>query len=593
MDLLQAISDWLMQWFGRQLRPSPENCEKRFLSRDDGSRETVIKDEIDAINKINFEKIREKYENGEDLMPNCDVGVWLRDCKKEIIKPILGEIQGEIPEWLNGNLFRNGPGGLSVGETKFKHLFDSTAIIHKFHIQNGRVTYQCRYLKSRTYEKNHTAQRIVVSEFGTAPVRDPCMTIFQKFSSIFEQDVSDNCMISIYPYRDQLYTHGETPTMYRIDSKTLDTVCSVQVDKYINIAHHTAHPHVLECGTIYNLGTTVEPTGPKYCIFNFPHTKLDEPKAKDIFSEAKIVAKVKTRWPAHPGYMHSFGMTDNYFIIVEQPMSIALPEMFFVNKIKNRPSSAALKFYKDHPTLIHLISRKTGKPVFKFNAEPFFYLHIINQYEIEDYVILDICVYKDPSMIDCMFIEALKEAKHNPNYAKMFRSRPVRFVLPLRQPKMQKNLVTLKETNARAYWSKGKIYAVPEILCKIGCETPRINYPLYMGKKYRYFYAISSDVDLENPGTLIKVDTYTKKYRTWSEQGVFPSEPIFIPNLQSKDENDGLILSSLLWTSDEKKVALLILDAKTFEEIGRAVFRTPEPIPKCLHGWFINLKYLE
>jgi len=46
------------------------------------------------------------------------------------------------------------------------------------------------------------------------------------------------------------------------------------------------------------------------------------------------------------------------------------------------------------------------------------------------------------------------------------------------------------------------LYVSPEKLCDLGCETPRIN-EFNIGKKYRFFYAISSDVDAENPGTVI------------------------------------------------------------------------------------------
>lgn len=44
----------------------------------------------------------------------------------------------------------------------FNHLFDSSALLHRFGIQNGRVTYQCRFLKTNSFKKNHVAQRIVV-----------------------------------------------------------------------------------------------------------------------------------------------------------------------------------------------------------------------------------------------------------------------------------------------------------------------------------------------------------------------------------------------------------------------------------------------
>lgn len=57
---------------------------------------------------------------------------------------------------------------------------------------------------------------------------------------------------------------------------------------------------------------------------------------------------------------------------------------------------------------------------------------------------------------------------------------------------------------ASAYKLSGaKVFVKPELLCDLGCETPRINYENYLGKEYRYFYAISSDVDLDNPGTVI------------------------------------------------------------------------------------------
>lgn len=41
---------------------------------------------------------------------------------------------------------------------------------------------------------------------------------------------------------------------------------------------------------------------------------------------------------------------------------------------------------------------------------------------------------------------------------------------------------------------------------------------------------------------------------------------------------------------DTNLVGLLVLDAKTFVEIGRVKFQTPGPVPKCLHGWFVSEK---
>lgn len=66
-----------------------------------------------------------------DLYPTSDAYVWLRSCENEVIQPISGEVQGNIPKWLNGCLLRNGPGSLKVGNMQFEHLFDSAALLHK------------------------------------------------------------------------------------------------------------------------------------------------------------------------------------------------------------------------------------------------------------------------------------------------------------------------------------------------------------------------------------------------------------------------------------------------------------------------------
>lgn len=74
----------------------------------------------------------ELEEEKTNYFPNCDASVWMRSCKKEVIEPIIGEVIGKIPSWLKGTLLRNGPGSLQVGEYSFNHLFDSSALLHRY-----------------------------------------------------------------------------------------------------------------------------------------------------------------------------------------------------------------------------------------------------------------------------------------------------------------------------------------------------------------------------------------------------------------------------------------------------------------------------
>lgn len=51
-------------------------------------------------------------------------------------------------------------------------------------------------------------------------------------------------------------------------------------------------------------------------------------------------------------------------------------------------------------------------------------------------------------------------------------------------------------------------------------------------------------------------------------------------------EDDGVVLCALVWGEDDRRAGLLVVDAMTMEERGRAEFATPSQVPKCLHGWF-------
>lgn len=59
--------------------------------------------------------------------------------------------------------------------------------------------------------------------------------------------------------------------------------------------------------------------------------------------------------------------------------------------------------------------------------------------------------------------------------------------------------------------------------------------------------------------------------------------------LRYQNEDDGVVLSALVWGKGlEREVGILVLDASTWQELSRATFTTSSPVPKCLHGWFIE-----
>ena len=86
------------------------------------------------------------------------------------------EMTGELPRWLGGSLLRNGPAKFEIGGQPMRHWFDGLAMLHRFTIADGRVSYGNRFLESRSYRAAREQGRMVYGEFAT----DPCRSLFKR-----------------------------------------------------------------------------------------------------------------------------------------------------------------------------------------------------------------------------------------------------------------------------------------------------------------------------------------------------------------------------------------------------------------------------
>ena len=90
----------------------------------------------------------------------------LRSLYQNSVFEIEAELSGSVPDWLEGTLFRNGPGRYQFGNKVYKHLFDGQSCVHKFKITGGKVLYSNRILETNSYVKTTTENRLY-PVFGT------------------------------------------------------------------------------------------------------------------------------------------------------------------------------------------------------------------------------------------------------------------------------------------------------------------------------------------------------------------------------------------------------------------------------------------
>ncbi|KAG2469704.1 BCDO1 dioxygenase, partial [Polypterus senegalus] len=495
--------------------------------------------------------------------------------RKETSEPVKTQLKGTLPAWLKGTLLRNGPGMFSVGDTSYNHWFDGLALLHSFTFKDGEVYYRSKYLQGDTYKCNMEANRIVVSEMGTMAYPDPCKNIFSKAMCYLQHtipDFTDNCGTNIIKYGEDYYATSETNYIRKIDPETLETQDKVDYMKYVAVNLVTSHPHYDKAGNSFNMGTSIAEKGKtRYTIFKVPPASAGNEKM--CLKNLEVVCSIPCRSLFTPSYYHSFGMTENYIIFIEQPFKLDILKMTTAY-IRGINWASCLNFHSKDNTLIHLIDRKTKKPVSThFFTDGLVVYHHVNAYEEEGHVVFDIIAYNDSSLYDMFYMENLKQdsktkLSSKPNYR--------RFVLPLKCEKdteTGKDLVTLKSTTATAIKEKsGSLYCHPEIIAE-GVELPRINYD-FNGKKHRYVYLTVVELT-PIPAKISKLDVDTRQTLEWEEENCWPSEALFVPAPDGKDEDD----------DPSKSAFLLVLDGKTFKEIARAYVDVDLHID--LHGVYI------
>ncbi|XP_071531273.1 carotenoid-cleaving dioxygenase, mitochondrial-like [Panulirus ornatus] len=517
--------------------------------------------------------------------------VWLRTCEKETLQPVEGKVKGNLPPWLNGRLTRNGPGKVQYGKTRFNHLFDGSSYVHQFIINDGKVFYQSRYLQSDAYKKNTKADRIVVSEFGTAAYPDPCKNILQRFMSHFtpitKVDPTDNCVVNVCHYGDQLYALTETKNMRRIDPETLATVGEkTKLDQYIAVNTATAHPHVDPDGTVYNMGNSyANKKGPTYNIIKFPPPKVVNGQNLSSVEQAEIIATIPCQWKMYPSYYHSFGITDNYFVFVEQPFVFNLKK-FLLNHYLHRPYLGAVEWYADQKTKFRVVRRDTLELMkTTYVTDAFVTFHHTNAFEKDGQLVVDLAAMDDGKVINQFMLRNFEKSEHEIS-AKML-STHRRFVLPLEVDDVSAdtNLVTLKDTKCSAYKRRdGTIQLQAEVISKQAFDLPRINYK-YNGKEYTYAYGVEVNTKAEF-AELVKMNVQTGETWLWREEGKLVSEPVFVATPGGTREDDGVVLSTIIAKADPKFVALLVLDPETWTEMARVEFQACGTVPSTFHGQF-------
>lgn len=450
-------------------------------------------------------------------------------------------VTGALPPWLAGTLLRTGPALFDIGGASMRHWFDGLAMLHRFSFSGDEVEYQSRFLGSRAYRAAQEGGRIAYKEFAT----DPCRTAFKRVSSMFSPELTDNGAVNIARLGNEFVAMTETPLPVSFDPATLEAAGVADWSREIPGQLSTAHPHHdAASGELIAYATKLSLVS-RYRLYALA------PGAK----QARPIASIKA---SRPSYMHSFALSEGHLVLSECPLVVNPLRL----ALSGRPYIENYRWEPERGSTFLVVDRSDGSTV-RRETEPFFCFHHVNAFRDGGALYLDLAAYEDAGVIDALYLDRLRRGEAEIPTAELRRYR-----IPL--------------GSGEVTW---------ETLTDADIELPRIDYERLNGRAYRYVYGIGLGTEgdaKDGPANglsnqIVKIDVEQGSAVVWREDGCFPGEPVFVRAPTASREDAGVLLSLVL-DADREQSFLLVLDAESLTELGRAA--APQRIPFGLHGSF-------
>ena len=438
-------------------------------------------------------------------------------------------LEGSLPAWLSGSLLRTGPARWDFDDGDVRHWFDGQAMLHRFDLGAGEVSYASRFLHTKALDAVERDGKIGYSEFAS----DPCRSLYKRVQSAFSPSLSDNCNVNVGRLGERFIAMTETPIPVQFDERTLESA-GVAYSPPGQLT--TAHPHLeRSSGGMLNFAANLGPRNE----YRFFHVAPDA-------TEPEVIASMRVREPA---YTHSFGLTERWLVMAEFP--------FVVNPVRlalsGKPYIENYRWKPELGTKFTLLDRRTGETGATFETDARFGFHHVNAYEESGDVVVDICTFPDSGIIEDLYMDRLRAGQR------------------LTDPKLERFHLRADGT------------VEVETLSDVSFDLPRINYGRVSERKHRYVWGAGASPEASWIDRIVKVDVDTRGSATWSEPGCYPGEPVFVAEPGVEAEDAGVLLS-VVFDSKREDSFLLVLDAADLSELARA--RTPGHIPFGFHGQF-------
>jgi all-trans-8'-apo-beta-carotenal 15,15'-oxygenase len=445
------------------------------------------------------------------------------------------DIDGHIPEFIRGTYYLNGPAKFSRAGFRYRHWLDGDGMVCALRFAHGRAHFTNRFVRSA---------KLVAEEEAGRP-------LFRAFGTTFESDqlkrgigLESPVNVSVYPYYGTLLAFGEQGLPWELDPVTLETRGEFTFGGRLNsISPFAAHPKIDRItGELFNFGVAFSATDPALNVYRFD-------------GQANLCYRRRLRLDA-PCSMHDFSLSQSYVVFYLSPYLLDMDALMR----DGRSLMDSLRWEPERGSRLLIASRATGEPVATVPLGRRYCLHLINCFEEEGRLTVDVLELERPIYDQYQVVPDL--------FTDVCDGQPIRFVI---DPK-DRELITARGIEYRLApdfpaLDPRRFTQSYNDFWMLGISTT--------GRRGRKFFdqlAHLSWADAQNP------DIYQAPAKHY-----LGGEPIFIGD--PDDEQTGAVICQV-FDAERVESAVAIFDAFNVSRGPIALLRLKEPTPLAFHASF-------
>lgn len=276
-----------------------------------------------------------------------------------------------IPDFVRGTYYLNGPARFGFGGLRYQHWLDGDGMIASLNFSRDSVRWKCRYVRSRKLEEEQNAGHPLFRTFGTGFAGSRLNRV--------NNGLESPANVSVYPFGERLLAFGEQGLPWELDPETLETRGQVTFGGRLNDASpFAAHPKFdPETGEMFNFGIFFSPQAPRLYFYCFGAEGLRYRKSVPL---------------EFPSSVHDFSVSKNYAVFYLSPYLLDITGLLQ----EGRTVMESLRWEPQRGSRILVLARQTGEVVASIPVGNRYCLHLINTFEEQDRLAVDVLEFDEP-----------------------------------------------------------------------------------------------------------------------------------------------------------------------------------------------------